>query len=121
MRDPGAPIELRLQAAQIAAPLCHGKLGAGDPGDSAKPVNAQPHGASNSAPPTNTGNKLSELATLSARLKTSYALKAYYAVAANRSHRPGSPLSSDDPRSENFSPAPATRSVTTLETQTSCG
>jgi hypothetical protein len=44
-----------------------------------------------------------------------------YVLAANRSHRPGRPLSSCDPRSENFSPAPATRSVTTLETSTSLG
>ena len=50
MRDPGAPIELRLQAARIAAPLCHAKPSAGDPGDSAELVEAEPHGASNSAP-----------------------------------------------------------------------
>src|SRR6476469_5370945 len=35
-------------------------------------------------------------------------------LAANRSQRPGKPLSSCEPRSENFSPAPATRYVTTL-------
>jgi hypothetical protein len=33
-------------------------------------------------------------------------------LAAKRSYRPGRPLSSCDPRSENFKPAPATRSVT---------
>src|SRR6266850_3563081 len=43
----------------------------------------------------------------------------YYALAANKSHRPGRPLSSCDPRSKNFKPAPATRSVTTRETRTS--
>ena len=42
-----------------------------------------------------------------------------YALAANKSHRPGRPLSSNDPRSENFKPAPATRSVTTRDTNTS--
>ena len=42
-----------------------------------------------------------------------------YALAANKSHQPGRPLSSCDPRSANFRPAPATRSVTTLETRTS--
>src|SRR5258705_1138067 len=44
-----------------------------------------------------------------------------YALAANKSHRPGRPLSSSEPRSVNFSPVPATRSVTTLETITSPG
>jgi hypothetical protein len=43
----------------------------------------------------------------------------YYKVAANKSQRPGRPFSSCDPRSENFRPAPATRSVTTLDTKTS--
>jgi hypothetical protein len=43
----------------------------------------------------------------------------YYALAANKSHRPGRPLSSCDPHSENFKPDPATRSVTTRETRTS--
>src|ERR1700681_5037007 len=38
-----------------------------------------------------------------------------YWTAANKSYRPGTPLSSYDPRSENFRPVPATRSVTTLE------
>ena len=42
-------------------------------------------------------------------------------LAANKSHRPGMPLSSNDPRSENFRPAPATRSVTTRDTSTSFG
>src|SRR3979411_2789948 len=42
-----------------------------------------------------------------------------YSLAANKAHRPGSPLSANDPRSENFSPAPATRSVTTRETRPS--
>lgn len=42
-------------------------------------------------------------------------------LAANKSHLPGNPLSSYDPRSTNFKPAPATRSVTTLETNTSLG
>jgi hypothetical protein len=59
-RDPGAPIELRLQAARIAAPLRHGKPGADHPGDSARPVQAESHGASNSAPTPNTANKLSD-------------------------------------------------------------
>jgi hypothetical protein len=44
-----------------------------------------------------------------------------YMLAANKSQRPGSPLSSCDPRSENFRPAPATKSVTTLDTRTSPG
>jgi hypothetical protein len=44
-----------------------------------------------------------------------------YALAANKSHRPGNPLRSYDPRAENFNPAPATKSVTILETQTSFG
>ena len=44
-----------------------------------------------------------------------------HALAANKSHRPGRPLSSCEPRSANFRPAPATRSVTTLETRTSLG
>ena len=43
----------------------------------------------------------------------------YYKAAANKSQRPGRPFSSCDPRSENFRPAPATRSVTTLDTKTS--
>ena len=42
-------------------------------------------------------------------------------IAANKSHRPGRPFSSCEPRSANFRPAPATRSVTTLETRTSPG
>ena len=42
-----------------------------------------------------------------------------YWTAANKSYRPGTPLSSYDPRSENFRPVPATRSVTTLDTRTS--
>ena len=42
----------------------------------------------------------------------------YYKVAANKSQRPGRPFSSCDPRSENFRPAPATRSVPTLDTKT---
>ena len=41
------------------------------------------------------------------------------ALAANKSHRPGNPFSSYEPRSENLKPAPATRSVTTLESNTS--
>ena len=52
---------------------------------------------------------------------TRFASKRYYALAEYVSHRPGMPLSSCDPRSENFNPAPATRSVTTLETKTSLG
>jgi hypothetical protein len=43
----------------------------------------------------------------------------HYVLAAKRSHRPGRPFNSCEPRSENFKPAPATRSVTTLETKTS--
>jgi hypothetical protein len=42
-----------------------------------------------------------------------------YKLAAKSSHRPGRPLSSWNPRSQNFRPAPATRSVTTLDTRTS--
>jgi hypothetical protein len=42
-----------------------------------------------------------------------------YILAANKSHVPGRPFSSNDPRSENFRPAPATRSVTTREARTS--
>ena len=52
---------------------------------------------------------------------TRFASKRYYALAEYVPHRPGMPLSSCDPRSENFNPAPATRSVTTLETKTSLG
>ena len=40
MRDPSAPVELRLQAARIAAPLCHAKPGASNPGDSANLLEA---------------------------------------------------------------------------------
>jgi hypothetical protein len=41
------------------------------------------------------------------------------ALAVNKSHRPGSPLSSCTPRSSNFNPAPVTRSVTTRDSITS--
>ena len=44
-----------------------------------------------------------------------------YRLAANKSHRPGRPFGACEPRSANFKPAPATRSVTTLETKTSPG
>ena len=42
-----------------------------------------------------------------------------YVLAANESHRPGRPFSSNDPRSANFKSASARRSVTTSETRTS--
>lgn len=49
-----------------------------------------------------------------------YGVKAaYYLLAAKRSHFPGSPFNSYEPRSENFRSVPATRSVTTRETNTS--
>jgi hypothetical protein len=44
-----------------------------------------------------------------------------HALAANKSHRPGRPLSSYAPRSSNFSAAPATRSETMRDTRTSSG
>ena len=86
MRDPSAPIELRLQAARIAAPLCHAKPGADDPGNSAKLVEAEPHGASNSAPPPNTGNKLSDaIRAFEQKIRVKREAEAFCGVASSAS------------------------------------